>query len=161
MRQLLCLLLLGFAAGCAARRVPLPTVSASWSTVEALAPGTELAVYLAEQDARHGRLAHVSAENLVLSGKHSIEAFPRQRIHRIAVRTTTGNSRRSPIIKTTVIAAAICAGFAWLAQAGAENPPHNQFNWKFVAIGTVVGAGIGARQAPAPTFRERLIYIRP
>jgi hypothetical protein len=161
MRQLLCGLVLVFEAGCGSRHVPLPTVSASWSTVEALTPGTELAVYLGEQEVRNGRLARVSTQDLVISAKRSIEAFPRQRIHRIAIRTSTGISRRGPIIKSTVVAAALSAGFAWLAQAWAENPPHNQFNWKFVVLGTAVGAGLGSIQAPTETFRERLVYIRP
>ena len=145
--------------GCAAHRAPLPTVSADWSTVQALAPGTQLAVYVGEQESRHGRLESVSDENLVISGPRAIEVLPRTRIQRIAIRTSTGLSRRPPIVKTAVIAAVVSAALAWLAQAMAENPPQNRFRWSFVVAATAGGAAVGAMRAPAETFRERLVYM--
>jgi hypothetical protein len=148
-------------SGCAAHHVPPPTVSADWSTVRALAPGTELAVYVGDQEVRFGRLTDVSAEELMIARPQSVDVLPRKRIDRIAIRISTGLSRRGPMIKSAVIAAIICTGIAWLAQAWAENPPQNQFKWKFVVAGTAAGAAVGSVRAPAETFRERLVYMRP
>jgi hypothetical protein len=148
-------------SGCAAHHVPPPAVSADWSSVQALAAGTELAVYLGEQEVRFGRLTEVAAEELMIWRTQSIEVLSRKRIDRIAIRTFTGTSHRGPIIKSTVIAAVICTAIAWLAQAWAENPPQNEFKWNFVVAGTAAGAAAGSLRAPAETFRERLVYMRP
>jgi hypothetical protein len=48
-----------------------------------------------------------------------------------------------------------------LAQAWAENPPQNEFKWKFVVAGTAAGATVRSlRAAPTETFQERLVYMR-
>ena len=156
------ILLLGLVAGgCAARQHAPRTVSASWSTVQGLPPGTNLAVYLGEQEARYGALEVAADENLTIRGSRGLEALSRARIQRIAVRTATGSSRKAPIVQTTLIGAAISGGLALVLAGMAENPPHNEFKWPLFLAGTAAGAAVGAARAPRETFSERLVYIRP
>ena len=155
------ILLLGLVAGCAARQHAPRTVSASWSTVQGLAPGTNLAVYLGEQEARYGALEVVADETLTIRGNRGLEALSRANIQRIAVRIATGSSRKAPIVQTALIGAAISGGLALFAAGMAENPPHNEFKWPLFLAGTAGGAAIGATRAPRETFSERLVYVRP
>ena len=161
MRQVVAILLLGLLTGCAAHRGEPRTVSGNWSTVQALAPGSEVAIYLGEQYRRNGRLESVTDDNLSLRTRHGIDALQRKSIERVAIRTSTGRSRRGPIAKTALIAATIVGGLALLGTLWAENPPHNEFKWGLFVAGTAGGAAVGAMRAPEETFRERLVYIRP
>jgi len=129
--------------------------------VQGLAPGTNLAVYLGEQEARYGVLEVVADETLTIRGSRGLDALSRATIQRIAVRTATGTSRKAPIVQTTLIGAALSGGLALLAAGLAENPPHNEFKWPLFLAGTAGGAAIGAARAPRETFSERLVYVRP
>lgn len=129
--------------------------------MQGLAPGTNLAVYLGEQEARYGALEVAADETVTIRGNRGLEALSRANIQRIAVRTATGSSRKAPIVQTALIGAAISGGLALFAAEMAENPPHNEFKWPLVLAGTAGGAAIGATRAPRETFSERLVYVRP
>jgi hypothetical protein len=151
-------LLLVFAAGCAARRVVPPTVPTDWSVERALPPGTDVAVDLGSYEVKYGRVQAVSEQDLVIRRTRSLEIMARGRVERLAVRTPTSASR--PIAKTALIAAAIAGGLMLFAKGMEENPRPDGGKWAFVAVGTTIGAGVGALRAPQQQFSERLVYIR-
>ena len=98
---------------------------------------------------------------LALRGQDGLQALSRARIERIAVRTSTGVSRRGPIIQTALIGAAISGGLALFAKMMDENPRPDSRKWGLFIGGTAAAAAIGAMRAPRETFSERLVYIRP
>ena len=161
MRYGAAVLLLGLLAGCAARQQAPGTISVNWSAVQGLAPGTELAIYVGERDARHGALEVVASESLVVRGRRGLEVLSRAKIERIAVRTATGASRKGPIVQTALIGGAIAAALALFAKMLEENPRPDGQKWTLFIVGTTAAAGIGAMRAPRETFSERLVYIRP
>lgn len=136
-------------------------VSADWSTVQGLPPGTELAIYVGEQDARYGALETVANESVVVRGRRGLEVLSRAKIERIAVRTATGVSRKAPIVQTALIGAAITGGLGLFATMMEENPRPDAQKWTLFIVGTTAAAGLGAMRAPRETFSERLVYIRP
>ena len=138
-----------------------PRVSASWSTVSGLTPGTQIAIYLNGPEVRYGHLELVTDRSLAVRLADGLQSFDRNRIERLAVRTPTGASRSEPILQTALIAAAITGGLALLAKSMEENPRPSGGKWTFFVVGTTAGAGVGALRAPRETFIERLIYIRP
>ena len=161
MRRFLWVLLLAGAAGCAVRPIVPRTVSGSWSTIQALAPGTQLGVYVQERNVRYGSLEVVTERTLTLRERRGLEALARERIERVVVRTPTGASRRGPILQSALIGAAITGGLGLFAKSMEENPRPDGGKWALFITGTAAGAGIGALRAPRETFSERLVYIRP
>ena len=122
MRLIAAVLLSGLLSGCAAHQPPR-MVSASWPTVQAIAPGTELAVYLGEQDARYGVLEAVANASLTIRGRRGLESYSRAKIERVAIRTNTGLSRKAPVVQTALIGGAISGALALFAKImDAENP---------------------------------------
>ena len=148
-------------SGCAAHHVPERIISTSWTTVLALAPGTNLGVALDDDEVRYGRLTEVDADALTIWERHGATRLARARVARVAVRTPTGTSHAPHVIQGALIGAVITGALAWLASAVEENPHDDGGKWALVATGTAAGAGLGGLRAPVERYRDQVIYIRP
>src|SRR5213083_2935801 len=78
---------------CAGHHVPPQRIiSTSWSTVRALAPGTEVGVALdpvgrsRDDEVRYGRVREVTDSTLTIWERHGARVIPRDRIARLAIR---------------------------------------------------------------------------
>lgn len=115
---------------------------AGWSNVQALAPGTEIRVALAQSNAVSGKLESVTDSSLVVnsgSGSHMIE---RQSVIRLSVKT---KARRGRSIWIGLAVGA--GGGAALGGAAASTCSHGicgGHGAALVAGGTAGGAALGA-----------------
>lgn len=119
---------------------------AGWSSVQALAPGTELRVALAKPNAVSGKLESVTETALVINSGSSSRTIEWQGIIRVSVRTKA-RRRRSVLIGMAVGA----GGGAALGGAAASACSHNICGGHGAALvtggiagGAVLGALIGA-----------------
>jgi hypothetical protein len=149
------------AGGCAAHHVPPRMISTSWSTVSALAPGTEVGVALDDDEVRYGRVSEVTTDSLTIWERHGADHIPRHQIARLAVRTSTGSSRAPNVIKWSLIGAAITGALAYFAASIEEGSQPNGGKWTLFFAGTTLGAAVGAAHAPVERYREQVVYIRP
>jgi uncharacterized membrane protein (DUF441 family) len=155
------IVLLGLLGGCAARRVPDRIISTDWAAVRALPAGTEVATYLGERDVRYGRVQQATDQALTLWERSGMDVMPRARIERVALRISTGKTRRSNILKMSV-ASAVLSGLVGLLIAGiGENGATQDAGSRVFIIGTMLGTMAGVARAPSDRFDERLVYIRP
>jgi hypothetical protein len=136
-------------------------ISTQWQTVQALAPGTTVAVYLSEKDVRYGTIDAVGDRTLALREMAGVSALARSNVARVALRTRTGETRVPHAIYGAVAGAVITGSIAWLGSAIDENATSHKGAWTFFALGTFIGAGLGGARAPEQTYREQVIYIRP
>jgi hypothetical protein len=153
---------------CAEHHVPPQRIiSTSWSTVRALAPGTDVGVALdspgspRNDEVRYGRVRDVTDSTLTIRERQGAGVIPRDRIARLAVRTAAGTSRAPNVIKWSLVGAAIMGVLAGVAGSIEENPRDDGGKWLLFFGSVAAGAAIGSQQTPVQRFREQIIYIRP
>jgi len=154
------LLLCALSSGCAAHQVPQRIISIDWATVEALSPGTNVALTVREDHVRLGEIKSVSAAAITLREKTGIRIVSRAEIWRVTVRDAAGTTRWPRVIQTAAIGAALTAGLAFVATMHDENGNHAG-PLPLALLGAGIGAAIGATRTPQQAFHERIVYIRP
>jgi hypothetical protein len=151
----------GMLTGCAEHRVTTRTISTSWATVQAIAPGTEVGVLVGGDHIRYGRIREVTDHSLSLWERTGIETLPRGTVERLALRIATGPSRTPGTIKTAAASVAVAALLGVIIGGIGENHSTVDAGWSVFIIGGMAGTMIGAARAPQERFHERLVYIRP
>src|SRR6187397_14896 len=79
---LFCVLL----SGCAAHRATPRIISTDWATVEALSPGTHVALTVGDDHVRLGEIEGVSPAAITLREQTGVRLVPRVEIWRVTVR---------------------------------------------------------------------------
>jgi hypothetical protein len=165
MRKLACVVTVILSA-CAARHAapvhaPERLISTSWATVMAVPPGTDVGVALEDGAVRVGRISEVSEQALTLWEKHGAARYRRDRILRLAVRTSKGTSH-VPRIVGGAVAGALIGGVAGVAATlEAENDAGRGARWVALFLGAGLGAALGSGRAPVERFHDEVIYIHP
>src|SRR5436190_13367834 len=108
---LFCVLL----SGCATHQAAPRIISTDWATVEALSPGTEVAVTVTDDQVRLGEVKSVSAAAITLREKAGLRIVSRAEIWRVTVREPAGVNRWPLVVQTAAIGAAVAAVPAYLA----------------------------------------------
>ena len=129
--------------------------------MRALAPGTDVGVALDDDEVRYGRIREITDSALTIWERHGAAVIPRNRIARLAVRTSMGTSRTPNVIKWSLVGAAITGGLAAVASSIEENPHDAGGRWLLIFGGVAAGAAVGSQMTPVERFREQVIYIRP
>jgi hypothetical protein len=156
-----CLAVAVATSGCAVHTASVHIISTRWSTVEALAPGTEIAIAMDDDEIRSGRIVDVAPGALRLRERRGVAQIPRASVARLAVRVANGTSRLPGFLKTAIGAAAVSAlAGAFIAAVG-ENGLTIDDGWSVFAIGTIAGTAYAAARPPARKYEDRVIYIRP